>query len=73
MMGKKGGLFCEKCESEMRVFMVSDTLWRSIGLSRNIICLNCFEELLGRSMVKQDLKTIMNGKETPCNSWLGAI
>lgn len=46
------------------VYMVNDDLWKSVAKdnANRVICWECFEKLLGRSLTSADLKP-----EVPCN------
>lgn len=63
-----GCIHCD-CEPDYASdFMVKDELWEEVvGFYNVIVCLPCFEQLIGRDVVEDDLKRDSHGAHLPIN------
>ena len=55
---------CGECGKDFRMFMVKNFLWESAGLREEMICMNCFEEKIGRKLKLKDFTRVL------CNNWI---
>jgi len=55
---KKGGRNCDICNMEHELFSVNDELWFENFNKNDFVCIDCFENKIGRKINKSDLKKV---------------
>jgi len=45
---------CDFCNASMDMYMVNKDLWKSTGLNKEFICIDCFQNILGRNVEMGD-------------------